>query len=243
MIHPTYDWSRLFFGEIEKVFEPNDPQNPTKYQFCYQVLLTVDNYAQVPCKAVRMDPDGSFLNYGDRKLAPGYRVFVLFPRGDRSLGVIIGGSRLFNQPQSTADGFYLRDRFNEVQFGVDQTGNWAVASDGGPNAQVNKTRVTIDDSVGDSVTVDKAAKLVTIKGNALSVVIQGDANVQVNGNLNAKVGKDCNIQAGGTATIKADKIIFNKEGSGITTANSHQGVVDLITCVPVEESEDTFGDV
>lgn len=240
MIKPTYDWNRLFFGQVEAVFNPSDAQNSGKYQFEYQVLVTVDNYAQIPVRCIKMDPYGSYSNYEDAKLAPGYRVFVMFPRGDRSLGVIMGGSRQYNGgPQQASDGYYWRHRFNGVNQGVDLNGFWKVISDQGPFASVTTSQVILNDGATESIVLDKAAQTLTVNSNTLKVIVNGDATVQVGGNAQVTVT--------GKLVEKAAEIDMNRGGSdpqnGITTGNSHQGVVDFITGVPVEPSTTVFGDV
>lgn len=266
-MNPSYDWSRLFFGTIEKVLEPDDPQNSSGYQFVYQVLITMDNYAQVPVQCIKLDAFGSYLNYDDAKLAIGYRVFVMFPRGDRSMGVIMGGSRLFPDPQLTSDGYYQRTRFNEFMVGIDKAGTWSATSDAGPLASISKTQVILDDSVGDNITLDKENKILTINANALTINVVGDANINVQGNLSATVKGDMTASAEGKATISsqgdmsastegnldakaaikatitAPIVVFNQQGSGIVTANGTYNVVDFITGVPVIPSPTTYGDI
>jgi hypothetical protein len=191
-----------------------------------------------------MDPYGSYHNFDDAVLAIGYRVLVMFPRGDRSLGVIMGGSRQYSAgPQQQSDGFYWKHRFNEVETGVDMHGFWKVISDAGPFMSVTKTQVILNDSGTESIILDKAANTLTVNSTTLKIIATGDANITVGGNLTSDVTGDATVTAGGTATVKGTKIILNKQGSGITTANSHAGVVDLITGVAVLPSETTYGDV
>lgn len=54
---------------------------------------------------------------------------------------------------------------------------------------------------------------------------------------------DLEITTSGNTDVKAAKVTLNGEMSGITTMNSHYGVCDFITGVPVVPSETVFGDI
>lgn len=80
------------------------------------------------------------------------------------------------------------------------------------------------------------------KAGKVSIIAKSDAEITcVNANVTAS--GDTNLTTTGTTTVTSEKIIFNKEMSGITTYNSHFGVVDFITGIPVIPSTSTFGDV
>lgn len=105
--------------------------------------------------------------------------------------------------------------------------SFTIGTDGTPTITVGtKFTMTVDAATGNFT--------VTTQGN-LTQTIQGDLTQTVTG--------DANIDVTGDTTITGENIILNEQGSGITTENSHQGVIDFITGVPVEPSETTFGDI
>lgn len=92
--------------------------------------------------------------------------------------------------------------------------------------QFNHSTITIQ--------ADKSGLLtITATGNANLTCV--DANVMASGNTN--------LTTTGTTTVTSKEIDLNGNLSGITTFNSHFGVVDFITGVPVQPSLTTFGDV
>lgn len=89
-----------------------------------------------------------------------------------------------------------------------------------------------------SVTSDRTETI----GGKLSIVVTGDCEITC---AKAKVDAsgDAEITAGGNAKITATQIQLNGAVSGITTMNSHQGVVDFITGVPVQPSTTVLSDI
>jgi hypothetical protein len=246
---------KFYFGKITEVYPPNHPNNKSKYQYEYQVLITGDDYAQLPTRAIKNDAYGMIDDYKDEILTKNTNVFVLFPRGDASMGVIMGGGRFTAKAQDPAKGKYYLHRFNKIEIGIDKDYNYMVKSDSGPYTKVNTNKIVLDDSVGENITLDKENKVLSIDANKWVVHIKGDANITIDGNLTATVAKDATIkaknvnvtaeaaakikckdltaEASGNAKIKAKAISLNGEQSPITTEQSHQGVIDLITGVPV----------
>jgi hypothetical protein len=266
--------TKFYFGKVTEVYPPNHPKNRSKYQYEYAILITGDDYSQLPCQAIRNDSSGMIDDYEDEVLSVDANVFVLFPRGDISMGVIMGGGRNFKTAQDVRKGKYFLKRFNRIEMGIDKDFNFMVKSDSGPFAQVHTNKVELNDSVGESIKLDKDKRVLYINANNIDIVIRTDkdsfANITVEGNLNAKVSKNATIQAdvmtatvnktltanakdvsvtasssakvkckeltaeaSGKAKIKATSISLNGEASPITTEQSHLGVVDLITGVPV----------
>ena len=81
------------------------------------------------------------------------------------------------------------------------------------------------------------------KSGVLTITAKGDANVTVGGNSTVTTSGNTNLTTSGKTIVTSKEIELNGNLSGITTYNSHEGVIDLITGVPVEPSETTFGDV
>lgn len=84
------------------------------------------------------------------------------------------------------------------------------------------------------------------KGN-VNVTTQAEANITTQGDTNIVTQANANITATQKIVEKAKEIDLNGDGTdqgrGVTSANSHQGVIDLITGVPVEPSQTVFIDV
>lgn len=234
----------IFVGTIQKVYAPGDQNNSNGYQYEYSCLVTVDNFATIPCNhCIRSDDDGFGDDYEDKILKPGASVLILFPQIGHGVGIIMGAVRNYAKAMDPSLGNYWRKRYNQVNMYIDQNNNFSITSDSGPNLQINTSNIVIDDSAGDNITLDKANKIMTINANKWQVNVVGDANVAVGGNLNATVQGNANLTAQGDVVAQGKTIQLNGKKSGITTANSHQGVIDLITGVPVEPSPTTTGDV
>jgi hypothetical protein len=80
----------------------------------------------------------------------------------------------------------------------------------------------------------------------VSIEPSGDTIIDVGpGKSTIKISASGNIEVIATTKVKvkAPKVELNGAASGITTANSHMGVVDLITGVPVTPSTTVFSDV
>lgn len=86
--------------------------------------------------------------------------------------------------------------------------------------------IVVMDSSGIKTT-DKNGNIVEMKGGAVNVTSVGT----------------CDVKSSGKTKITASEIELNGSASGITTMNSHQGVVDLITGVPVQPSTTVKSDI
>lgn len=97
-------------------------------------------------------------------------------------------------------------------------------------------------STGDTVVNSSAKCSITTKDDT---TINAGAKCVVNSSSDTTInaGGDCDITATKNVKVKGTMIQLNGMLSGITTFNSHLGVIDLITGVPVLPSLTTFGDV
>jgi hypothetical protein len=202
----------LYFGTIINVLYPNHNRNYSKYQTEYIVTITVDYYSTLVVTAIKADSSGNYDNYEDEQLQPNDKVYVMFPRGDRAMGVIMGCIRSYHEPQDPAEGYYYSKRYNRITTDIDKLGNWSVTSDEGPNAQVNTNSVILDDSVGEKITLDRDAKTLTIDAGTWKVNVTGAATIDVKGNTTINVGGTANIKIEGAATVKAASLDANIEG-------------------------------
>jgi hypothetical protein len=209
-----------YFGMIDEVYPPNDVRNYSKYQYEYQVLIIAEDYASIPVRCIREDRYGSRDNFEDIILDVATKVMVMFPRGDKSMGIIQHGTRAYVAPQNPALGIYWMNRFNKVVRGIDQNGNYSVTSDSGPTLQVNTSTIVLDDTTGESIVIDKAAQTITIKANTWSVTTVGDANIQVGGKAAIQVTGDADLNVTGNLTAECADLTVKSSGDAKVTANS-----------------------
>jgi hypothetical protein len=200
-------------------------------------------------------------------------VLVLCLDGTTGKGVILGGLRHPDRTSTLPNSDpHLEGEYNGVHVKVDTDGSTSLVFKGATDndgkaidsSQGNTTvKIETDGSFqidhktitfrlaknGDVTLTATQNENVTIGGN-VNLKVTGDVNVQctnakVNTSANAEVtaGGECHITSSGKTTIKAPEIDLNQGISGITTENSHQGVIDLITGVPVEPSQTVKADV
>lgn len=230
-----------YFGMITDVYKPTDPENTSKYQYEYRVLITGDDYASIPVHCIRRDETGSRDDFEDLILDVASKVMVKFPRGDRSLGIIECSTRAYPAPQDVSLGRHWRRRFNKLTQMIDKDGNYSIVSDKGPNLHVKTDKIILDDSAGQKITFDKASKTLTIECNEFKVNVVGNATIDVKGNLTASVGGDlqakvggkANLEAGGDCDVKASKITLNGKAGEVLT-NITDPVVDSIFGQPTQ---------
>lgn len=81
------------------------------------------------------------------------------------------------------------------------------------------------------------------RSGVLTISAKSDANITIGGNSTVTTAGDTNLTTTGKTTITSKEIDLNGNISGITTAQSHQEVIDFITGIPVNPSKTVFGDV
>jgi hypothetical protein len=207
----------FYFGTVEEVVLPTDQKSASKYQTEYIVSVIVgDTFSSMEVRCIIIDEFGSPKDYNDKKLEPGYKVFVAFPRGDRTFGVILGGSRFFPTPQADA-GRNAERRYREFTTTHADDGSYTMKSDAGPNLKIEKSKITIDDSNGDTIVFDKANRSLTVTakdstvtmkdpdGNPASMTINVDGLVTIN-------AKTATVKIEGTATVTAKEASIDTSG-------------------------------
>lgn len=106
------------------------------------------------------------------------------------------------------------------------------------NLDVTSPTCEVSIAVDGTTTVNVGPGKVT-----MTLAPDGSFTVQTSGAVNVNCGADANVTASGNVNVKGAKIILNSAGSGVTTANSHMNVIDLITGKPVQPSTTVFADV
>ncbi len=148
----------------------------------------------------------------------------------------------------------------DFQFGTTKNPNHLITAKLGPADPTSRqqTSTTLDLSVAAdgsvSLALGQGSKILlklngatgdielTTQGN-ITQTVTGNVTQTVTGKVTVKTDSDVSVTAKGDALVKAKKIKLNGEQSGITTINSHGGVVDLITGVPIRPSKTVFSDV
>lgn len=110
-----------------------------------------------------------------------------------------------------------------------------IMPDGTTKVDVGPGKVTI------TITPDGKLDITTTADATMTV--GGKATINATGDASVIAGGDCNVTASGNINAKGAKIMLNGSASGVTTANSHMNVIDLITGAPVQPSTTVFADV
>lgn len=214
----------VYFGTVREVWPPSSGQNQSKFQYEYQVDVIAPPYATLPVRCVRVDPTcGSLLNYDDVILEAGFFVFVMFPMGDLSAGIIIGGARKNPNPQEEPDGYTRWKRvFRWIQQSINSSGDYTMQHisekfKAGPSFFLNSSFIKFDDGgpAGDgkdsqNLIFDRENKKLTIKAGTWDVEVESGATINVTGGditvncENAKLNARKNVNVKSVdATVKA----------------------------------------
>ena len=201
-----------YFGMISEVYDPAHKRNSSKYQYEYQVVVTVEDYAQVPFRCIREDRYGTADDFEDIILTPGTKVMVKFPRGDRSVGVIQHGTRAAVAPMDPKLGRHWRNRFNKIVRYIDKDGNYSVTSDGGPNMHVKVDKIILDDSAGEQIILDKEKKTIFVNCKDFTIEVKQNVTMNVAKDSNIAIKGNANVSVEGDATVavKGNVKVFGK---------------------------------
>ena len=131
------------------------------------------------------------------------------------------------------------------------TFNGATDSKGVPTDSSQGTTTFEIQTDGSFQFTNSEVTLLGTKSGELTITTSGDCNVNSSGAVNVTSSGDtvidssgdCDVTASGNIVMQGTQIELNGQVSGITTFNSHLGVIDLITNVPVMPSLTTLGDI
>lgn len=226
--------TRMLFGVITAVRPPDDPLNVNKLQYEYDVDVDHDVGTKVPTRHnVRADMFGSLDEYDDNTLRVANRVVMLFPDDALTRGVIIGCLRNTGRKMDRSKGAYRETRFNKVTETTDKSGHWSLKLDQGETILLTKSAITIRNGSGEEVTMDRSSKTISVKaGKDWKATLGGSMQVTAKAKIELTC-KDATVKATGKVKITGGTVDINAATSPVTTEQSHQGVVDLITGVPV----------
>jgi phage gp45-like len=130
---------------------------------------------------------------------------------------------------------------------MDRQGTITITANGDVNVNATKGNVNVVSSAsttvnaGDSCTVNSGSDTSITAGSNCNITSSSDTSITTGGNCSITSSSDtsitasgnCNITSTAKTSIQALEIDLNGGSSGITTMNSHLGVIDLITGVPV----------
>ncbi|MCX9024625.1 MAG: hypothetical protein OIN85_00850 [Candidatus Methanoperedens sp.] len=196
-------------------------------------------------------------NSVDFKGQDGAIVLILCLDGMSEKAIIVGSMTHPDRKTKLTDtGPRLEGEFNGVHIKVDKDGSTSLQFKGATDSKGTPTdssqgTTTVKIEKDGSFQVDHTGVTFRMeKGGTASITAKKDITLNAQGNINIVAKGDVNVQctnakvnASAQVDVKSPKIKLNGTSSGITTANSHQGVVDFITGVPVQPSETTTGDV
>ena len=169
-------------------------------------------------------------------------------------GTIIKGNPLIYSRQigKGVEGIEIEDVVHTTE--IKNTGETdvfirAAGNDNGHKLNIKPSGETTLDICGKSVT-----KMLPTGDTSIDVNGKANVSIKADGTTTISVGPgksvitikpDGNIELVATTKVKvkAPKVELNGSASGITTKNSHQGVIDLISGAPVTPSSTVFSDI
>lgn len=267
----TYRNNSLRLGVITNIYPISDFNNFSKLSTEYDVSVFEQNEDRGSTiitykNCISSDPLGSIADFLDKNLRNmtqnenslgvlntsnqnGATVLLLCLDGVSEKAVIIGGlphpdranTLLNNQP-------YLEGEYNGVNIKVNTDGstaltfNGATDNDGVPTDSSQGPTTFQIKTDGSFEFMHSTVDILADKSGALTITAKGDASITCD-NANITASGDTNLKTTGTTTITSETIVLNKQMTGITTAQSHQQVIDFITGIPVMPSLTVFGDV
>jgi hypothetical protein len=264
----AYKNSPLRMGIVVASYAYNDPNNYTKLTTEFDVIVLEQN-ENISCTNIRYrncissEGMGSVADFFEKNLRQqtqdsnaggavntsgqnGAVVILLCLDAYTQKAVIIGGlTHPDRQTKLTTTAPQLYGEYNGVAVAINPDGSTSLTFNGAT------------DNDGNLVTPGQGPTTVAIASDGTFSVTHSGATVQAykNGTLNITATGVMNINAQGNINIMTpDKIIEtakeidlngNSEdpGRGVTDSNSHLGVIDLITGVPVMPSTTVFIDV
>lgn len=215
---------------------------------CYTYFIPSEDVIASVCKNWELETSGGYLKWNvDRDTSDTRMKFFAWDNLVATTGMLVDvgatedGAMLDIAVGTLNEDLALAERKMQLQVDKDGTtyleigpGKMSMKID--PNGNIElMTQGNITSTVKGNVTQN-------VDGN-VSMKVKGTTTIDSDGKVTVKTGADAEVTASGNVNVKGSKITLNGESSGITTANSHQNVVDFITGVPVQPSQTVFGDV
>jgi hypothetical protein len=258
----AYKNSPLRMGIVTTIYPYNDSKNYTKLTTEYDVTVLEQNENSsctniVYRNCVSADGMGSVADFFEKNLRQqtqnnntggeintsgqnGAIVILLCLDAYTQKAVIIGGlTHPDRQTKLVSSAPQLYGEYNGVAVQINPDGSTSLVFNGAT------------DNNGKLITPGQGPTTVAIATDGTFSVQHSGVTIQAvkNGTLNITANGNINITTPDKVVVKAAEIDLNRPngdsdpGKGVTDANSHMGVLDLITGVPVEPSETVFIDV
>lgn len=218
-----YSLPGLYVAVIVEIIPPNSAKSQTKYQYEYQVSLTLDGYIQQQYRCITSDGYlGAVYDFEDRVLDVNSRILVMFPNGIPTLGVIIGALRRAKiAPKMEGSGPRYLKHFRNTEQEITSNGELylrTLSQDTGPTAsEISLSRENLKltsnkDNSNNYINLDDASNKITIKAYNLEITVEKDKTVTIGGDAKIKASGNIVIECA-DATIKAKKLNANISGS------------------------------
>jgi hypothetical protein len=226
---------------------------PVTYKNCLSVdsLGSIADFFEKNCR-VQTESDNFQLPL--TKGQNGATVLVLCLDATTGKGIVLGGLNHPDRPTTLVDAQpRLSGEYNGVAVAVNPDGSTSLTFKGatdnyGVPTNPSQGNTTFQIQTDGSFQFSHSA--ITIQANKsgiLNITTTGAANVTVGGDMTATVSGNTNLTTTGKTIVKSKEIDLNGNsgdpGRGVSTSNSHLGVIDLISGVPVEPSLTVFGDI
>jgi hypothetical protein len=180
-------------------------------------------------------------------------VTLLCLDGFREKAIIVGGlTHPDRQTELASSAPQLYGEYNGVAVQINPDGSTSLTFNGatdnnGDLVTPGQGPTTVAIATDGSFSVQHSAVTVQLEKN-------GVVNITATGNINVNTPANANVTAANVNITASDKIVESAKeidlngnsgdpGRGVTSSNSHMGVIDLITGVPVEPSTTVFIDV
>lgn len=237
-----FDEVRLLVGEVTDILYPDNENNTTgDTEYIVNVWRRKGNGAQerIAFHCFQADAFGSVADWfrfsfraadADEENTPlsnGATVLVACINGDRSQAYIVGAIPQPNREKvdpDSAEGRYLRGRFNGVEVSIQDDGSFemtvpgAVKTDGTPDDKRDENNhgskvtfaangdIVIDDQNGESITVSPGNKTIVIESSD-TILATAEKNITATAGEDASltVGKNTDIETGERLSEKSDQ--------------------------------------
>jgi phage gp45-like len=197
----------VYTGTVVAVYPPDHPQNKSKYQYEYAVMVSLEGNAQIPVNnCILADSYGSTDNYEHSLLLPNSLVLVVFPKGVLLYGIIIGAVRNFKGKMPTIKNSQQewKKRYNKFEISIDSNFNYMAKSDFGPFFQIQTDQIVLNDSNTECLMLSKKDKKISLNTNDLEVNVLNVAKTVVKKDSSLTVEGNCTIQVKGNVTLQVE---------------------------------------
>ena len=226
---------------------------PVTYKNCLSVdgLGSIADYFE---KNFRVQTQSDNLQLPLTKGQNGATVLVLCLDATTGKGIILGGLKHPDRPTNlTSAEPQLYGEYNGVAVQINPDGSTSLTFNGATDNNGNLVTpgqgpTTVAISTDGTFSVSHSGATVhAYKSGDVNIAATGNVIITAQGDVDITSQGNTNITASEKVVVMAPEIDLNGNssdpGRGVTSSNSHEGVIDLITGVPVDPSTTVFIDV